>query len=89
MEDAEVTVATKSNRRRFVRMLGVTLLTAVGAGALASGAFAAGPCCWNAGCPDCATQQGHQCWCPCPTGGYCWSESCFLNTTGGCSSCPC
>jgi hypothetical protein len=83
----------RTSRGRFLKRMGVFVAAAVGAGTLAKSAFANGVCCWNSSCPTCGVDgsPGHQCLCPCGGGNdYCWSLSCFKDSTGGClSSCPC
>lgn len=83
------------NRGRFLRQVGVTLAAAMGAGALASHAFAApGQCCEEPGCGECdrcgGTETNPACICYCDCTGisesYCWPDHCVDNT---CIPCPC
>lgn len=84
----------KTGRKRFLRQLGVTLIAAVGAGALAEAAFAnPGQCCPDCSrCGTCAGGTGCYCYCDCTgiSSSYCWNldnPGCRTNST--CVSCPC
>jgi hypothetical protein len=77
-------------RRRFLRQLGVTVLAAVGAGALAQSAFAVNNCCPSDQCGTCQANgiPGKFCFCNCSgvgTTSYCTNDC----VTGSCISCPC
>lgn len=81
-----------TSRRRFLKQLGVTLAVALGAGALAESAFAAGQCCRN--CNACGGCGGTSCYCYCDCSGI--GESyCFVADAGcvaqgsGCIRCGC
>jgi hypothetical protein len=88
----ELEAETPRSRRRFLKQLGVTLVTAVGAGVLAKNAFAAeGTCCRDCSCGSCA----NGCYCRCDCGGagsYCYTvlAGCIDFGAGSCSKlCPC
>jgi hypothetical protein len=81
-----------TSRRRFLRSVGVTLLAAVGAGALAKSAFAIeGQCCRDCSCGTC--MDGCYCTCDCGSAGtYCYTGSggCILSSSTPCGHlCPC
>ncbi|MGE5105758.1 MAG: hypothetical protein ACM3NZ_13490 [Betaproteobacteria bacterium] len=82
----------RTTRPRFLRQLGVTLATAVGAGILARTAFAAeGQCCRD--CDNCGHCGGDSCWCTCQcsSGNYCFTGvgAACIAPNGGCITCPC
>jgi hypothetical protein len=89
-QDQQVEVAPRSSRKRFLRQIGVTMLAAVGAGALARSAFATNNCCANSSCGVCQTSQGNglYCFCSCPGGGSYCSSICIIGGSG-CVMCPC
>lgn len=95
MQEEDEQPEEKTSRKRFLRQVGMTLLAAIGAGALAEAAFAnPGQCCYDCGgCGGCSTPDApNGCYCRCDCTGisqsYCWNyyTGCL---SGGCVSCPC
>lgn len=79
----------RRSRKRFLKQLGVALAAAIGFGALASSAYAAGNCCYDPSCGDCT--GGKYCFCDCSAAGepsYCFTQPPGCVTTG-CVQCPC
>lgn len=91
----------RTSRARFLRQVVLTLGAAVGAGALASHAFAQpGQCCKQESCGACTNHQmqsGHCCFCDCSGSGtgtpdYCWvpcEGEAHCRPTQDCIQCPC
>lgn len=89
--------ASPTDRRGFLKRLGLTLAAGIGvAGVLASSAFAdPGQCCVVANDEDCSEtgcgscSGGCICHCDCSGIGesYCWANHC--RSPGTCESCPC
>lgn len=86
----------RTSRGRFLRQVGVTLAAAVGAGKLASAAFAlGGNCCSSSGdphnCGSCGTGRQY-CFCDCTAAGtpsYCYQAASGCLAVGHCTPCPC
>lgn len=76
MEDIE----SRTSRGRFLRQVAATVAAAVGAGALASSAYAVGQCCPS--CTQCNSCGFQKCYCHCSCGGI--GESYCLSTDAGC-----
>jgi len=84
----------RTTRPRFLRQVAVTLAAAVGAGALASRAWATpGQCCFNQDCSHCGGTGTRWCYCDCTgiSGSYCWTNgtNACLASTDSCVPCPC
>lgn len=77
--------APRRSRKWFVRQIGVTLMAALGAGALAKTAFATVNCCVDASCGSCTTINGQPgIYCSCDAAGGC-TQICL---SSGCTGCP-
>lgn len=74
-----------TNRRRFVKQIGVALAAAVGAGWLVQAASAGVLCCADTTCPTCTLSgggSGYLCTCDCTSCAIC-------QPLGQCTACPC